>query len=265
MTGIKKTIIEKFFKGVFFVMVLLGVGSGCGVKKLNTNSQPVTHEKWTALLQKHVKPSGLVDYQGFVDDKKELEAYLELLESNHPNDENWSEEERLAYWMNVYNAFTIKLVVDHYPTKSIKDIKKGITFVNSVWDIKFIKIQGATYDLNNIEHSILRKRFDEPRIHFAINCASISCPNLRDEAFVPGRLEEQLTEQARLFLSDESKNKIAKDKVELSKIFSWFGGDFKKETTLIQYLNKYSPVPIDDNAEKSFLDYDWNLNDVPKG
>ena len=252
-----KKILNTFIAAILFVASL----KSCKVSDYQSDSHPVSHELWDSLVQKYAFKNGKVDYEGFIQDSIQLNNYLTLLKNNHPNDNNWSEKEQLAYWINAYNAFTVKLIVDHYPVKSIKDIKKGLPFINSVWDIKFIKIEGATYDLNNIEHSTLRKKYDEPRIHFAINCASVSCPNLRNEAYTSKRLEEQLTEQAHLYLSDTSKNKITKDKIELSSIFSWFRKDFKKNGSLIDFLNKYTPLQIDENAEIDYLDYDWNLNE----
>lgn len=251
-------------KIIFFLIAAILVALGwtsCKVNDYPSNSHPVAHEIWDGLVKEHVFKNGKVSYKGFIRDSVQLKNYLALLKNNHPNNKNWNRQEQLAYWINAYNAFTVKLIVDNYPQQSIKDIKKGIPFVNTVWDIKFIKIEKATYDLNNIEHGIIRNKFDEPRIHFAVNCASISCPNLRNEAFTAERLEEQLVDQARQFLSDPTKNKISKDKVELSKIFSWFKGDFKKKGSLIDFLNKYAPVKIDKNAAVEYLDYDWGLNE----
>ena len=168
----------------------------------------------------------------------------------------------MAYWINAYNAFTVKLIVDHYPVQSIKDIKNGIPFVNTVWDIKFIEIEEAVYDLNNIEHGILRPKFQDPRIHFAVNCASVSCPKLWNRAYTAKGLGEQLDRAARDFLRDERRNVIAEDRVQLSKIFSWYGMDFKKKgKSLIEYLNQYSPVQIQPDAEVDYLEYNWNLNE----
>ena len=150
----------------------------------------IDHGPWTELLQVYVDESGNVNYQGFQKDSVRLNSYLETLVSNAPDPESWSEDEQLAYWINVYNAFTIKLIVEHYPVASIKDIgsKIQIPFINSPWDIKFIVINGEKLDLNNVEHGILRKKFNEPRIHFAVNCASFSCPKLRNEAFEADKL-----------------------------------------------------------------------------
>ena len=118
-------------------------------------------------MQDHVDDEGWVNYNGFIQDSLKLDNYLTLISNNHPNNKNWSKEERFAYWINAYNAFTVKLIVDNYPTESIKDVKSGLPFVNSVWDIKFINIEGNEYDLNNIEHGIIRPKFNDPRAHFA--------------------------------------------------------------------------------------------------
>lgn len=247
---------------VLLVAILFAFANqSCKVREIQSDSHPVSHEIWNSLVQKHASENGKVNYTGFIRDSVQLNNYLSLLKNNHPNDKNWSKKEQIAFWINAYNAFTVKLITDHYPLKSIKDIKNGLPFINSVWDIKFIKIEGATYDLNNVEHSILRTKFEEPRIHFAINCASVSCPNLRNEAYMADRLEDQLTEQARYFLSDSTKNKITAEKIELSSIFSWFKKDFTKEGSLIDFLNQYAPLEISQNAETDYLDYDWNLNE----
>lgn len=237
--------------------------SACSVPKFKSNAQPIAHALWDSLLQEHVSPEGKVDYYGFQRDSVRLNKYLAALGSAHPNDKNWSSDERLAYWINAYNAFTIKIMVDNYPVKSIKDIKNGIPFVNTVWDIKFINIEGQNYDLNNIEHGIIRERFKEPRIHFAVNCASVSCPSLRNEAFVADKLEQQLNEQALYFINDKSKNSIGgPDQAGLSKIFSWFSGDFKAtHSSVIDFINQYSEVKLSPEAKITYLDYDWNAND----
>ena len=199
-------------KNLFFLLTTLTIFvlSSCKVSKVESEARPVSHAIWDSLLQQHVSKAGKVDYKGFIKDSTRLNQYLELLSSNHPNDDLWTAEERLAYWINAYNAFTVKLIIDHYPVRSIKDIKNGIPFVNTVWDIKFIQIEGETYDLNNIEHGIIRARFNDPRIHFAVNCASVSCPRLSNHAYVADQLDEQLNASARAFLGDLSKNQIAR-------------------------------------------------------
>jgi len=220
-------------------------------KIVASNSTSISHEIWTELLQKHVA-DGKVNYKGFAADKARFDEYLNLLNTHHPNDKNWSKNEQLAYWINAYNAYTVELILKHYPIKSIKDIKKGIPLVSSVWDIEFIEIEGNKYDLNHIEHQILRKEFDEPRIHFAIVCASISA----------GNIDAQLTTQARAFVNDKSKNNINSNDAQLSKIFSWFKSDFTKKTTLTEYINQYSDTKISFGAKVGYLAYDWGLNEL---
>lgn len=233
----------------------------CAQRKIASESQPIEHDIWDTLLQKHVDAEGWVDYHGFQTDSLELNRYLELLSSHHPSDKHWSSDEQLAYWINAYNAYTVKLVADHYPVTGIKTIKNGIPFVSSVWDIKFIQIEDQTYDLNNIEHGIIRKHFAEPRIHFAVNCASVSCPRLSNRAYVAEQLDSQLEEAARSFINDESRNKIGETPARLSSIFSWFKGDFTKKRTLRDFINLYAEVEIKPNTDIKYLDYDWGLND----
>ena len=236
----------------------------------------VDHSTFDALLKKYVSSTGEVNYKGFLEDQTTFDRYLALLSATPPNKNTWSKEEQLAYWINAYNAFTIKLIMNHYPVKSIKDIKKGVPFVNSVWDMKFFKIGDQEMDLNEIEHDIIRTEFDEPRIHFAVNCASYSCPPLRNEAYVAEQLDEQLTEQTKIFLTDTRKNKINHpDKIVLSKIFQWYSTDFTKKgffsrlfggagrtEKLIDYIQPYVSTRLTKNTTIEFMEYDWSLNEL---
>ncbi|MBK8501528.1 MAG: DUF547 domain-containing protein [Saprospiraceae bacterium] len=222
----------------------------------------ISHDIWDQLLKKHVSAEGLVDYKGFLKDSAQLNVYLDLLQATSP-EKAWPKEKEMAYWINAYNAFTVKLILDHYPVSSIKDIKKGIPFVNTVWDIKFINIQGKKFDLNNIEHGILRKKFEDARIHAAVNCASISCPKLRNEAFTPEKLESQLEDSMRKFINDPSHNQVRNDKAEVSAIFNWFTSDFKADAgSLHNFINRYSNIKMEAGAKISYLDYNWNLNEI---
>ncbi len=216
------------------------------------NTSSVNHSQWNALLQKHVSEKGNVNYKGFKKDSKQLQLYLDELALKTPS-KNESKNAVLAYWINAYNAFTVKLIVDNYPTKSIKDLPNA-------WGNKFITLAGKKYSLETIEHEILRK-MNEPRIHFAINCASFSCPNLMNEAFTEANLESQLQKTAKDFINDKTKNTIGADKIEISKIFDWFADDFKTKGTLIDYLNQYSAVKINTNAKIRFKEYNWSLNE----
>jgi hypothetical protein len=226
-------------------------------------STPPSHQLWNELLKSNVKPDGLVDYKGFIREKPKLEKYLKLLSENAPDRKTWSKNEQLAYWINVYNAFTVKLIVDFYPTKSIRDLgpRIKIPLIKDVWHYKFFKIAGVEMSLDEVEHSILRKEFEEPRIHFAINCASVSCPPLLNEAFVVANLENQLTRVATAFINDPTRNKISSQSAQLSSIFSWFKGDFTKKGTLIEFLNRYAKVKLSPNSRITFMEYNWNLNE----
>lgn len=228
----------------------------------NAESKVPDHKDYDAILKRYVDQNGMVDYAGLKENVGALKSYLSKLESNPPQ-EDWTSDEKLAYWINAYNAYTLDLIVQYYPVESIKELGSAIKipFVSTAWDIKFINIGGEEYDLNNIEHGIIRKQFEEPRIHFALVCAAVSCPKLRNEAYFADRLEEQLTMAAKDFLNDPSKNEFTgSNQARISKIFSWYGGDFKKQTTLIEYLNKYAPTKLEKGADIKFQDYDWALN-----
>ena len=248
---------------IFLACILL-FNLSCNASDLGTlGSSSPSHDIFDQLLKKHVSKEGMVDYQGFIKDKAKLNQYCDLLSKNAPDRKTWTKDEQLAYWINAYNAFTIKLIVDNYPVKSIQDLhpKIKIPLINTVWHIKFFQIGGQDASLDEIEHKILRKEFEEPRIHFAINCASYSCPPLLNEAFVPAKIDTQLDKVAITFINDSKRNKISKDMVEVSKIFSWFKGDFTKNGNIIDYLNQYSKVKINPKAKVSHLDYDWSLNE----
>ena len=249
---------------IFLIIALFLFNLSCGSSELGqVNSLAPSHQAFDELLKKHVSKDGIVNYKGFIQDKAKLDKYCELLSNNAPDRSKWSKDEQLAYWINAYNAFTVKLIVDNYPVKSIQDLHPTvkIPLINTVWHIKFFKIGGKEASLDEIEHKILRKEFEEPRIHFAINCASFSCPPLLNEAFVPEKINQQLDLVARTFINDPKRNKISADKVEISSIFSWFKEDFTKNGSLIDYLNQYSKVKIKPNAKVSHLDYDWSLNE----
>lgn len=219
----------------------------------------VDHRAWSEMLSLYVTKTGEGNYPGFIEDKMKLEEYLHTL-SSFPPGENWRRQDKLAYWINAYNAYTVKLIIDNYPLKSIKDIANGLPMINSPWDIKFFKIGETDFDLNTIEHEILRKQFDEPRIHFAINCASFSCPRLRNEAYETENLEEQLEEQTSLFINNPDKNIISGNSAKLSKLFKWFESDFLKDGGVKSFIKKYNQS-LNENSKIEYLEYIWTLNE----
>lgn len=243
------------------VIVLCFTACLTGAPSIQSTAEPVDHKGWDELLRKHVDDTGMVDYTGMAKDSNKLTAYLALLSKNGPNKKKWTKDQQMAYWINAYNAFTVKLILDHYPVASIKDIKNGIPFVSTVWDIKFFEIAGKEFDLNNIEHGILRK-MDDPRIHFALVCASLSCPKLQPFAYRADQLDAQLTEAATEFFNEPFRNEISQNKVQLSKLLDWYWGDFKdKYETRIDLINTYSKVKVDPATEITYLEYNWNIND----
>jgi len=252
----------KIFRFNFLVVVGILLMSCQNSLPGMTGTKAPSHELWDELLKENVNSDGTVDYKGFISEKKKLDQYLKLISENAPDRATWSKEEQLAYWINAYNAFTVKLIVDHYPVKSIRDLGPSlkIPLIKDVWHYKFFSIGGKESSLDEIEHSILRKEFEEPRIHFAINCASVSCPPLLNEAFRPSKIDGQLTKVAGEFING-NRNKITPNSIQISSIFSWFKEDFTKNGSLIDFLNKFIKVKINSGAKISYLDYNWNLNE----
>jgi hypothetical protein len=198
-----------------------------------------------------VSLSGKVNYVGMKSKLNEIQSYISNLESLS-NQSTWSKNEKLAYWINLYNAATVRLIVQSYPTSSITNINGG-----KPWDKKVVTISGKAYSLNQIENDIIRPKFKEPRIHFAVNCAAVSCPKIMNSAFTADNLNYQLTKQAKAFING-SKNSITEGSIEISKIFEWYAVDFG--SSVIEYLNKYSTTTINSDATITYKAYNWDLN-----
>lgn len=251
------------------------------------------HKPWAALLKKHVAlidngKSSQVRYAGFVQDRSELKTYLSVLSKVSQAEFNaWTKPQQMAFLINAYNAYTVEKILTRYPNiKSIWDF--GKLFGNPFKD-KFFTLLGREFSLDMIEHETLRKpgAYDEPRLHFAVNCASTGCPMLREEAYVAARLDAQLEEQTKRFLSDRSRNRYnAQDNtLEVSEIFKWFSSDWTsgyrgfdgKNTPMQsreQFFAKYAALLADVPAQQQAIakrntairhvDYDWTLNDAKK-
>lgn len=210
----------------------------------------VSHDAWSSLLSRNVK-DGIVNYAGFKAEKAALTAYTKSLSNVVPTNAT-PKNEAMAYWINAYNAFTVLLVVDNFGVKSIKDINKG-----EPWKLKTISLGGANYSLDQIENEILRPKYKDARIHFAINCAAKSCPPLRNAAFTADELNSQLDEQTKNFINNPTTNTINAKTTKLSKIFDWFKTDFGN---IVTFINKYSTVKLTNATKISYNDYDWSLN-----
>ena len=235
-----------------------------GVETVQTNPEPEpvkgpvayspSHSGFNALLAKYVSATGKVNYDGFKTEKSKLDEYIKLLAENSPT-EKWTKNEKLAYWINLYNAATIQLILKNYPVKSIMNINNG-----KAWDLKFVKSGDKTLTLNQIENEIIRPTFKDARIHFALNCAAQSCPKLLNAAFYAHILDKQLDTATKKFINNSVKNQISENSVKISKIFEWYAVDFGEQKGLIDYLNKYSNTNISSKAKISFIEYNWDLN-----
>nr|WP_321221929.1 DUF547 domain-containing protein [uncultured Psychroserpens sp.] len=217
-----------------------------------TMNPMLDHAPWDALLKKYVAKNGDVDYKGFKNDSQKLNDYINYLAKKVPA-KNWSVNEQLAYFINVYNANTIKLIIDNYPTKSIKDI-------SNPWMKNRLKIGDEDYSLADIENGILRK-MNEPKIHFAINCASYSCPKLLNEAYTADNVQDLMQRATVEFINNTDKNKLSSNNPKISEIFKWYKSDFTENGSVIDYINQYAKTKISANAKVDYIDYDWSLNE----
>ncbi len=212
------------------------------------------HDIFDGLLRRHVNSAGMVDYRGFQKEKAALQQYIELLANNAP-ESSWSKNKEMAYWINLYNAFTIMTIVKNYPVNSITDIAGG-----KVWDTEKVTVGGKSYTLNQIEKDKLLKKFGEPRVHFAVNCAAASCPPLLNKAWTESNVQRYYEAQAKAFINNNKYNSLSTKSIQISKIFDWYASDFGGKDKVLSYVQKYSNETIKDNAKVSYKEYDWKLN-----
>lgn len=224
-----------------------------------------SHASFDRLLKKYVSAEGKVDYAAWhahAEDRRALQDYVNQIGNASPESHPAlfpDHDTQLAYWINAYNALVIEGVLSHYPVQSVNDIRPGITVKQGqgfFYNLKF-QVGGRPINLLDLENRVLLEQYKDPRIHFAINCASRSCPPLRPEAF---KGPEQLDAAARAFINDEKNVYVSHEKrtVYVSKIFEWYREDFGGD--LRAYLNRYRARPLPADYAIEFLDYDWNLN-----
>jgi len=274
--GENQTIVARFIKTATLPFLLLW----CWQPALA--QQSFDHSLWQQLLEQHVllfnqERASQVDYAGMVEDRDQLGTYLQALAGiNEETFSAWSEMEQLAFLLNAYNAWTVELILTEFPNlESIRDL--GSLF-RSPWSRRFVPLFGEQVSLDHIEHELIRgpEGYGEPRIHFAVNCASIGCPALRQEAYVADRLEQQLEEATRLFLADKSRNRLDGNTLRVSEIFDWYKEDFEQgwrgSNSVGQFLALYQDAlelpdsVVSDLEEGEFrirnLKYDWSLNSL---
>ena len=235
------------------------------------------HSSYDQLLKSHItwinSSATEVDYAGLKERQAKLQAYLGSLAAVKKSEFNaWSKPEQLAFLINAYNAYTLELILESYPEiNSIKDIGG---FFGSPWDIRFAPLLGAERTLDEIEHKMIRtKRFSEPRIHFAVNCASVGCPALRDEAYTALKLDAQLKDQTRRFLADRSRNALTGDTLTVTPLFKWYSEDFSGSAgsgvrgfladypVALGLLKEQKAALLSGHLKLRYSDYDWSLND----
>lgn len=248
-------------------------------------AEPMNHAQWDSLLKMHVKMidngnSTALDYVGLAPARgsdNDFENYRnQLSRITRTEFDQWHKDNQLAFLINAYNAFTVGLILSKYP--DLDSIQELGSFFSSPWKKKFIKLLGKTRSLDEIEHQLIRGsgRYNDPRIHFAVNCASIGCPALRAEAYVGDRIDQQLQDQAKRFVADSSRNRFKNGRLEVSSIFKWYREDFEKgwlgfhslEGFFVAYgadlglTEQHTTALKAGNIDIKFLDYDWRLNDA---
>jgi len=262
---------------LIWVVVLASALSGGGVSTATTvGAERTDHTLLTDLLREYVT-NGSVNYRDLCEEGGvgRLETYISQLAATDPAT-IIDDDERLAFWINAYNAYTLKIICDNYPVKSINDLHFGGLYVGTVlnktaWDKEFVVVGGETYSLNDVEHKIIRPQFEDARAHYALVCAAVSCPPLRSEAYTGEQLDEQLDDQGWIFFAEPNKNYFDRDKkiAYLSKIMDWYKGDFgEDDEALLLAVASYLPDDLarDIRANPGAWDikhteYDWSLNE----
>jgi len=226
----------------------------------NNNTNPpantaLNHDIFDRLLQRHVDAVGDVHYANFKTEIDSLEQYLDILKANAP-ETTWSANKEMAYWINLYNAFTIHEILKAYPVQSIMDLYNG-----AIWTTQTVTIGGTDYTLNQIEQDQLLTKFSEPRVHFAVNCAAASCPPLMNRAWTEQNIQQEYDNQARAFINNAAYNTVTLNALDVSKIFDWYAADFGGANQIVSYFQQYSTTTIDNNATVQYKNYDWGLNE----
>ncbi len=265
-------VVFAFIAATSFMPAIAGELEDAFSKAEETSKSTVDHTVWDKLLKAYVKPApdglNMVDYAGFKKNgRPTLTNYLKALQAVDVAKLN--RQEQFAFWVNLYNAKTIDIVLDHYPVASIKDIdiSPGL-FADGPWGKKVVKVKGIELSLDDIEHKILRGFWQEPRVHYAVNCASIGCPNLAIDAYTGANLNEMLDKGARAYVNHPRGVRIkGKDEIEASKIYKWFRKDFgKSEENILKHIRRYANPQLSKRIEAvtdiDDYEYDWQLNDT---
>ncbi|MFD2562760.1 DUF547 domain-containing protein [Aquimarina rubra] len=235
----------KTFKTPMFLLTLF-------LCTITYSQNSADHTPWDRILVLNVTQNGLVNYEGVTTDVIIFYEYFRYLQNIAPQ-EHWDKKDKLAYWINVYNATAMKMILDEYPISSINEIENP-------WKRKAFKTNGTRYSLDDIEHNILRK-FGDPRIHFLLNCGSMSSPGLWNRAYTGENISYALEERTSEFINDPQKNQITTNSARISELFKWYEEDFtSNHIEVIDFINQYAQVKVAPNTELKYVTYDWNIN-----
>ena len=278
---------SRLFGGLLGAVVALGA-IFIAADAFAASKRAFDYGSFSATLGEYVDDNGMVDYEALEADHEKLDAFAAALaDLSAEVYDGWGDAEKIAFWINAYNGLTLKAILDHYPIKSsfiasLRFPKNSIRQIPGVWDKLKFRVMDREMTLDEIEHSMLRGNFDEPRIHVALVCAAIGCPPLRNESFEAGKLDAQLDDQTTRFLSNPEKFRIygSQGRVYLSPIFNWFGDDFvptygtdekfdghgKSERAVLNFISAYvsesdAAYLADGDYKIEYLDYDWSLNE----
>ncbi|RAK65937.1 DUF547 domain-containing protein [Hymenobacter edaphi] len=235
--------------------------------RADNNTLELLHQPWDDLLKRSVQADGRLGYAALAEHDDQLRGYLQALRRTTPQ-ADWSRPDQAAFWLNVYNAYTVQLAVAYYPVQRLSDIKvKTVGGYRSVWEAPEVNVGGKQYSLNQIEREILPRLLpQDPRRFLALHCAAASSPGLLPEAYCGQRLHQQLDAQARRFVNDPARNQLTAGAVQVSSVFDWHAAEFGDAARLIAFLNRYAATPVAPDATVQYLPYDWSLNDAaPSG
>lgn len=275
---------------LFIFAVVLGVSTmSCSGVLGVTNKEGFNYDDYAAVLKSYVDDAGMVNYKKLKAHSEKLKTFITSMSQLDPNNyDKWGKNKKIAFWLNAYNAFTLKVIIDNYPIKpsflkSWYYPKNSIRQIKGVWDKVRFNVMGMDLTLGHMEHEILRKKFDEPRIHMAMVCAAMGCPSLRNEPYIGKKLDEQLDDQGRKFLANPNKFSFDSNRriLHISPIFKWFNKDFvaaipegtkcaqysEKEAAILEFVSKYlsQDHPCFSQSIKAvkikYLKYDWSLNE----
>jgi hypothetical protein len=279
---------QEIWSKIAFTVLLVSVWILPGISYTEDNSRTFDYEDYALVLKTYVDDRGMVDYGNLKAHRDQLDAFAERLEKLEPASyEGWIAQQKIAFWLNAYNGLTLVAIIDNYPIRpsffrSRLYPKNSIRQIGGVWDKLQFPVMGMKITLDEIEHKILRKEFNEPRIHMALVCAAMGCPPLRNKPYTGKRLVEQLDDQTQRFLKNPRKFRVDREdrRIYLSSIFRWFGKDFipaygtdqefsgyrKTERALLNFVSDYLDEEtrdylVSEKLSVKYLDYDWSLNE----